>query len=383
MNTIIKKPVYLDYNATTPVDPEVAAAMLPFINTNFGNPSSSYSIGRYSKDAIEKARKQVAALIHCHPGEIFFTSGGTESNNHAITGAAFANMETGKHIITSTIEHPAVINVCRYLETCGFGVTWIGTDKYGAVNPADIEKAIRPDTILVTVMHANNEIGTVQPIKEIAAITNRKNVLFHTDAAQSAGKIKTDVSFTGIDLLSIAGHKLYAPKGIGALYIKEGVKINNLMFGGNQEKGVRPGTENVIHIVGLGMACEIAIRDFEKNHNNMLSSKEKLLNGLRDNLGSRITVNGNHTETLPNTLSVAFENVDAHTLSSLISQEVLISTGAACHSGSVKISPVLKAIDADLKTAAGTVRISTGRFTTIEEIDHAVKIISNAVLKLS
>ena len=383
MNTIIKKPVYLDYNATTPVDPEVAAAMLPFINTNFGNPSSSYSIGRYSKDAIEKARKQVAALIHCHPGEIFFTSGGTESNNHAITGAAFANMETGKHIITSTIEHPAVINVCRHLETCGFAVTWIGTDKYGAVNPADIEKAIRPDTILVTVMHANNEIGTVQPIKEIAAITNRKNVLFHTDAAQSAGKIKTDVSFTGIDLLSITGHKLYAPKGIGALYIKEGVKINNLMFGGNQEKGVRPGTENVIHIVGLGMACEIAIRDFEKNHNNMLSSKEKLLNGLRDNLGSRITVNGNHTETLPNTLSVAFENVDAHTLSSLISQEVLISTGAACHSGSVKISPVLKAIDADLKTAAGTVRISTGRFTTIEEIDHAVKIISNAVLKLS
>lgn len=379
----MKKPVYLDYNATTPIDPEVAAVMLPFINNNFGNPSSSYSIGRNNKEAIEKARIQVASLIRCHPGEIFFTSGGTESNNHAITGAAFANQKTGSHIITSSIEHPAVINVCRWLETSGFKVSYIGTDNYGAVNPTDIEKTIKPDTTVVTVMHANNEIGTIQPINDIAAITKRNNILFHTDAAQSAGKINTDVSSGGIDLLTLAGHKLYAPKGIGVLYIREGVKIRNLMLGGDQERGVRPGTENVIHIVALGKACEIAMRDFEENHKNMLSTKEKLITGLRDKLGSRVRVNGNHTDTLPNTLSLAFENVGAHTLASNISQEVLISTGAACHSDSTEISAVLKAIGTDLKTAAGTVRVSTGRFTTSEDINHAVEVLSSAVLNLS
>ena len=379
----MKKPVYLDYNATTPIDPEVAAVMLPFINNNFGNPSSSYSIGRNNKEAIEKARIQVAGLIRCHPGEIFFTSGGTESNNHAITGAAFANQKTGRHIIASSIEHPAVINVCRWLETSGFIVSYIGTDKYGAVNPDDIEKAIRPDTTLVTVMHANNEIGTIQPINDIAAITKRNNILFHTDAAQSAGKINTDVSSGGIDLLTLAGHKLYAPKGIGVLYIREGVKIRNLMLGGDQERGVRPGTENVIHIVALGKACEIAMRDLERNHKNMLSTKELLFSGLRDKLGGRVKVNGNHTDTLPNTLSLAFDNVGAHTLASIISQDVLISTGAACHSDSTEISAVLKAIGTDLKTAASTVRVSTGRFTTSEEIEHAVEVLSSAVLKLS
>ncbi len=308
----MKKPVYLDYNATTPIAPEVAEAMTPFIYTSFGNPSSFYSIGRQGKEAIEKARIQVAGLIRCHPGEIFFTSGGTESNNHAISGAAFANREAGRHIITSSIEHPAVTNVCRWLETCGSDVTYTGTDKYGAVDPAEIEKAIRPDTILVTVMHANNEIGTIQPINDIAAITKKNNILFHTDAAQSAGKIKVDVSSGMIDLLTMAGHKLYSPKGIGVLYLREGVKIRNLMHGGEQENGVRPGTENVIHIVALGKACEIAGRDLEETHNNLLSTREKLLSGLREKLGSRVRVNGNHANTLPNTLSLAFKDVGAH-----------------------------------------------------------------------
>ena len=379
----MEKPIYLDYNATTPVDTEVANEILPYIQNLFGNPSSSYAIGRTSKEAIIKARKQVANLINAKPEEIVFTSCATESNNLAIHGFVLANKDKGKHIITSTVEHPAVTEVCKYLTTLGYEITYLPVDAFGKVNPVDVQKAIRPDTALITIMHANNEVGTIQPISEIATIAKKNNIAFHTDASQSVGKIEADVTKLGVDLLTIAGHKLYAPKGIGALYIKQGVKIENLLHGASQEKGIRPGTENVIHIVGLGKACEIAKRDFEKNSLNMLTMRDSLLNGLKNNLGEQVKVNVNIQNCLPNTLSIAFDKVEAHTLASVISKDIFISTGSACHADSIEISSVLKAMNINIKTAAGTVRISTGKYTTTEEIETAVRIISDAVKKLS
>lgn len=379
----MKKPVYLDYNATTPIDPEVAKEMLPYIHSSYGNPSSSYSIGRMNREAIERARNQIADLINAKPEEIVFTSGGTESNNHAIRGAVFANKEKGKHIITSSVEHPAVTEVCRYLNSLGYEITYVPVDKHGKVNPNDVENAIRSDTVLITIMHANNEVGTIQPVKEIASYARRNNILFHMDAAQSVGKIDTDVAVPGVDLLSIAGHKLYAPKGIGALYIKQGTKIENLLYGAGQEKGIRPGTENVPYIVALGKACEIAQRDLKKNNAHMYRMRERLLSGLRQKLGSIVRLNADLENCLPNTLSIAFGNVDAHTLSSIIGSEVFISTGSACHADSVEISSVLKAMNINIKTASGTVRISTGKYTTDEEIDLAIGAISDKVLKLN
>ncbi len=379
----MEKPIYLDYNATTPIDKEVANEMTPFIQTFYGNPSSSYAIGRTSKEAINKARKQVASLINARPEEIVFTSCATESNNLAIHGFVLASKDKGKHIITSAVEHPAVTEVCKYLTTLGYEITYLQVDAFGMVNPVDVEKAIRPDTALITIMHANNEVGTIQPISEIATVARKNNITFHTDASQSVGKIEADVIKLGVDLLTIAGHKLYAPKGVGALFIKQGVKIENLLHGANQEKGIRPGTENVIHIVGLGKACEIAKRDFKKNSQNMLSMRDSLLNGLKNNLGDQVNVNVNLQNCLPNTLSLAFDKVEAHTLASIISKDIFISTGSACHADSIEISYVLKAMNINIKTAAGTVRISTGKYTTSEEIETSVKIISAAVKKLS
>lgn len=381
--TSMEKPVYLDYNATTPTDQEVVNEMMPYLQICFGNPSSLYSIGKSNKDAINRAREQVANLINAKPEEIIFTSGGTESNNHSIQGIALANKDKGKHIITSAIEHPAVTEVCKHLNSLGYEITYLPVDTFGMVNLKDVENAVRPDTVLITIMHANNEVGTIQPVKEIASVAQERNIMFHTDASQSAGKIDTDVKFLGVDLLTIAGHKLYAPKGIGALYIRQGTKIENLMYGAGQERGIRPGTENVPQIVGLGKACEIAKRDFDKNRKNMLSMKERLLNGLRNNLGEKVKVNGNLENCLPNTLSIAFDKVESHALASLISNNLLISTGSACHSGSTEISSVLKAMNVNIMTAAGTVRISTGKNTTVQEIDFATEILLNAVSKLS
>lgn len=379
----MKKPVYLDYNATTPIDPEVAAEMLPYLQTHFGNPSSSYSIGRSNKEAVERAREQVANLINAKSEEICFTSCATESNNLAIQGIAMANQQKGKHIITSSIEHPAVTEVCKYLSSLGWDVTYLPADNYGSVNPKDVKNAIRKDTVLITIMHANNEVGTIQPIQEIGKIARQNNIIFHTDASQSVGKIEADVNKLRVDLLTIAGHKLYAPKGIGALYIRKGTPIENLIHGAGQEKGIRPGTENVIHTVGLGKACAVALRDFKQNRQNMQVSRDRLLNGLISQLENKVHVNVNLENCLPNTLSVAFENVSAHALASFISSEVLISTGSACHSGETTISAVLQAMNLDFRTAAATVRISTGKSTTKEEIDFAVEVISNAVKKLS
>lgn len=379
----MRNPVYLDYNATTPIDPEVVAEMLPYIRSSHGNPSSSYSIGRDNKEAVNRARKKVADLINAKPEEIVFTSGGTESNNHAIRGIALANKEKGRHIITSSIEHPAVTEVCRYLNTLGYEITYVPVDTQGKVNPNDVLNAVRPDTILITIMHANNEVGTIQPVPEIASIARKYNINFHTDAAQSVGKIDTDITVLGVDLLSIAGHKLYAPKGIGALFVKQGTKIENLMYGAGQEKGIRPGTENVPYIVALGKACEIAQREMEQNNAHMYRMRERLITGLRQKLGSIVTLNADLNNCLPNTLSMAFEKVDAHTLTSLIGNEIFISTGSACHADSVEISSVLKAMNIDIKTATSTVRISTGKYTTEEEIDLAIGIISDKVQKLN
>lgn len=379
----MKKPVYLDYNATTPIDPEVADEMLPYIHSSFGNPSCSYSPGRINREAINIARKQVADLINANPEEIVFTSGGTESNNHAIRGIAFAGKEKGKHVITSTVEHPAVTEVCRYLNSQGYEITYIPVDMHGKVNPHDVENAVRPDTVLITIMHANNEVGTIQPVQKIASIARNNNIIFHTDAAQSVGKIETDVTRLEVDLLTIAGHKLYAPKGIGALYIKEGTNIENLMYGAGQEKGIRPGTENVPYIVALGKACEIAQRDLEKNNAHMNRMRERLLSGLLQKLGSMVKLNSDLRNCLPNTLSIAFEKVDAHTLTSVIGNDVFISTGSACHADSVEISSVLKAMNIDISTATCTVRISTGKYTTEEEIDLTIKAISDKVLILN
>lgn len=378
----MKTPVYLDYNATTPIAPEVVEEMLPYIQTHFGNPSSSYDFGRQNKQAIEKARLQVAELIGAKPEEIVFTSGGTESNNHAIRGIALANSEKGKHIITSQIEHPAVNEVCNYLEKHGFDITRLPVDSAGNVNPAHVEKAIRTDTVLITIMHANNEVGTMQPIHEIGEIAKKYGVYFHTDAAQSVGKIKTDVNEMGVDLLSIAGHKLYAPKGIGALYMRNGVKLENMIFGAGQEKGRRPGTENVPNIVALGKACELARSNLKMNQQHLFKMRQLMIDGLKEKCRAAIYLNADLNNCLPNTLSIAFENVEAHTLASMVNNRILFSTGSACHSGSVEMSPVLKAMQVNPKIASGTVRISTGKYTTEEEISFVVDVLSENVNKL-
>lgn len=375
----MSNPVYLDYNATTPVDKEVLAEMLPFLSEWFGNPSSSYKIGSKNKEAIEIARQQVAELIGAHTDEIVFTSGGTESNNHAIRGIAFANRHKGKHIVTSTVEHPAVLEVCSYLEKFGFETTLVPVDKNGKVNPREVEAAIRPDSVLITIMHANNEVGTIQPISKISEIARKHHVTFHTDAAQSVGKIETNINELGVDLLSIAGHKLYAPKGVGALYIRRGTKIENLLYGARQENGFRPGTENVPYFVALGKACQIARCNFEANVGNMRSSRDGLLNGLKNEFGERIIQNIDLANCLPNTLSVAIMGIDAHQLKAQINNEVLISTGSACHAGSVNISPVLRAMNVDQQIAASTLRISTGKNTSFDDVDWAVNAIGKAV----
>ncbi len=375
------KPIYLDYNATTPHDPEVIAAMRPFLETEFGNPSSSHAYGAAPRKAIDKARRQVGTMLNCRPREVIFTSGGSESNNHAIKGIAWLLKEKGNHIITSSIEHPAVLEVCRYLASCGFETTYLPVDRQGMVNIVDVEKAIRPDTILVSIMHANNEVGTIQPIAEIAGLAKKHGIITHTDAAQSCGKIPTDVYALGVDLLSMAGHKLYAPKGVGALYIRETVDPGIFCHGAAQEMGWRAGTENVLEIVGLGQACEIAAEDMEKKMVPMIKLRDRFHNGLRRRTKD-IRLNGHPDERLPNTLSLCFKGLEANRILEEISESVAASAGAACHSGQVAVSPVLEAMGIPLDWAKGTLRFSLGRMTTIDEIDTAIDAVVRAVDKL-
>ncbi|MFH1755470.1 MAG: selenide, water dikinase SelD [Candidatus Latescibacterota bacterium] len=377
------KPIYLDYNATTPILPEVAQAMTPFLHEHFGNPSSNHSFGIASKRAIEEARAKLARLVRCDCADVIFTSGGTESNNIALKGVAFAYPDRGRHIITSAVEHPAVMQVCRWLATQGFELTVLPVDGYGAVDPADLEKAITSETMLVTVMHANNEVGTIEPIRALADIAHRHGALMHTDAAQSLGKIPATMDSLGADLISIAGHKLYAPKGIGALCVRSHVQLAKLLHGADHESGRRPGTENVLEIVGLGEASRLADAHLESNMSHYQQMRDRMHEGLLRELGEEtVRLNGHPTRRLPNTLSVSFHHVEANTLLAEIGNQVAASAGAACHTDKVEMSPVLEAMKVPVEWAMGTVRFSVGNSTTSQDIDRAVTIVAKAVKRL-
>ncbi len=370
------KKIYLDFNASTPIAPEVAEAMHPFLSDHYGNPSSRHWAGITAREAVENARLRVAGLLGCAPDEIVFTSGGTESNNHAIKGSFSSNQHRGKHIITTQIEHPAVIQPCRFLERLGAEVTYVPVDGTGMVDPDDVRKAITGRTILVSVMHANNEVGTIQPIAEISRITRDREVLFHTDAAQSAGKISTSIAELDVDLMSLAGHKVYAPKGVGVLYIRRGVEIEPFVHGAGHESGRRAGTENVILDVGFGKACELA-----QSWIGMTRVKSYMtffLERLHSEHGKRIVLNGHPTKRLPNTLNISFVGmVGAEILGKL--EGVAASTGSACHAGSVELSPVLRAMGITEKVGMGAVRFSLGRSTTIQEIEYLIDQIHHVI----
>jgi cysteine desulfurase NifS/selenium donor protein len=372
--------IYLDYNATTPVDPEVVAAMKPALESVFGNPSSQHAYGMEARKIVETARAQVAGLLGCNKEEIIFTSGGTESNNHAIKGAVLANRNRGRHVITSQIEHPATLEVCRFLQREGFEITFLPVDSAGRISIAEIEAAIRKDTILISIMHANNEIGTIQPIEEISRLAKSHKIILHTDAAQSAGKIPCNVKKLGIDLLSFTGHKFYGPKGIGGLFIREGTGIEKIIHGADHEANRRAGTENVPEIAGFGKAAEQASENLISNQETMQRMRDLLWKQLSDSLPG-IRRNGSSDHCLPNTLSVSFPGIDANTILSA-AEGVAASAGAACHAATENISHVLKAIGLSASDAQGTIRFSTGKSTTHEEILKAASIISKTVLPM-
>ncbi|RWK64788.1 cysteine desulfurase family protein [Mesorhizobium sp.] len=361
--------IYLDYNASTPIDPSVTAAMRPYLDEAFGNPSSGHWASMPAKAALEKARSQVAALLDCAPDEIVFTSGGSEANNLAIKGTFFALRHKGEHIVTTTVEHPAILAPCRFLEQLGAAVTYVPVDSTGRVDPEDVRRAITPRTILISVMHANNEVGTIQPIEEIGAIAREHGVRFHTDAAQSVGKIATKVDTLGVDLLTIAGHKLYAPKGVGALYVRSGLRLEPLIHGAGHEHGRRAGTESALLAVGLGAACALA-GDLEPMA-RVRVLRDRFWDALQESFGDRVALNGHPQHRLPNTLSVSFVGmIGAEVLSRL--DGVAASTGSACHAGRVELSPVLTAMGVPEKIGMGAVRFSLGRATTSAETDAVV-----------
>ena len=374
------KAIYLDYNATTPIAPEVAEAMLPYLQEHFGNPSSSHWYGAQTKKAVELARRQVAKLLNCEPDEVVFTSGGSEANNYAIKGYALANQDRGDHIITSQIEHPAVLEVCRYLERQGFSVSYLPVDEYGMVDVDTLRKEITLQTILISIMHANNEVGTIQPIAEIADLAKQYGIAMYSDAAQSVGKIPVNVATLGVDLLSVAGHKLYAPKGIGALYVRHGIQLEKFMHGADQERNHRAGTENVLEIVGLGKACEIAQRDLQSNMAHSKAMRERLHEGIASQI-EQVRLNGHPEQRLPNTLSLSFQGIEANTLLAEL-DDVAASAGAACHSDDIDVSAVLTAMKVPLDYAMGTIRLSTGRMTTKEDVDTAVSRIVEVAKRL-
>jgi len=371
------RPVYFDYNATTPVDPRVLEVMLPYLREQFGNPSSSHAYGLAAHAAVERARGQVAALLGCAPEEIIFTGGGSEADNLAIKGIAEANQERGDHLITSQIEHPAVLATCRYLERRGFRVTYLPVDRYGRVNPDDVQRAITPRTILITLMHANNEVGTLQPLAAIGHLARARGIPFHTDAAQSVGKLPTRVAELGVDLLTVAGHKLYAPKGVGALFVRRGLRLEPLIHGAGHEGGRRAGTENTAGLVGLGEACRLAGKGLDAEAGRLRSLRDRLHQGLATQVG-QVYLNGHPSERLPNTLNVSFAGVDGNALLSL-TPEVAASTGSACHAGRTEPSAVLLAMGVSPELALGAVRFSLGRWTTAEEVDRVIPLLAGRV----
>ena len=384
MSTLLVKethmpPIYLDYNATTPVDPLVVEKLLHYLHERFGNPSSSHEYGREAKDAVETARAQLAALLGAEPSEIIFTSGGTEANNQALIATARANAERGRHIITTEIEHPAVLNPLLWLDEQGFSVTILPTDTYGLIDPAAVERAITPHTTLISVMHANNEVGTIQPLAEIGAIARKQGIAFHTDAAQSVGKIQTRVDELQVDLLTVAGHKFYAPKGVGALYVRKGTAIESYLYGAGHESGRRAGTENVPYIVALGAAAELAQQRIAAGSTGTVALRDRLQSRLQE-LIDGVELNGHPTERLPNTLNVSFSGVVGAELLEQI-PEIAASTGAACHGGISKLSGTLAAMGLSRERNLGAVRFSIGQWTTRDEVDRVVELVAAGVRK--
>jgi len=377
------KKIYLDNNATTPLDPAVLEAMLPYLREDFGNPSSIHQFGRKIKVAIEEAREKVANLIGAEPLEIIFTSCGSESDNMAIKGvASYLSKKKGNHIITSQIEHPAVLETCQFLEKNGYEVTYVSVDKYGTVDLQEIEDAVKESTILITIMHGNNEIGTVQPLKDIGEIAKKHGIYFHTDAVQSAGKIPTKVDELGVDLLSLAGHKLHGPKGVGALYVKKRTRMHYLINGGHQERGRRAGTENVAGIVGLGAACEIAGKEMESEAKRLTVIRDALYKGIMERIPD-VQLNGHPTNRLPTTLNMSFKYVEGESLLiNLDLKGVAISTGSACSSGSLEPSHVLLALKIPHEIIHGSLRFSFGRFNKPEEVDYVLEVLPPIVEKM-
>lgn len=366
----MNKRIYLDFNASTPAAPEVITAMRAVMEEPYGNPSSGHWAGTAAREALEKARAQVAGVLGCKPAEVVFTSGGSEANNAAIKGLFFAKTASNPHIITTQVEHPAILNPCRFLERLGALVTYLPVDRFGRVDPGDVQRALRPSTVLISVMHANNEVGTTQPIQEIARIARPRGVLLHSDAAQSVGKIPTNVRELGVDLLSVAGHKLYAPKGVGALYIREGVSIEPLIHGAGHESGRRAGTENVLLDVALGAACELALSRGVTDAVRTL--RDLFWRMLQDKFGDRVVLNGHPFQRLPNTLNVSFLGTSGAEMLGRV-PEVAASTGSACHAGSVELSPVLRAMGVSPEVGMGAVRFSLGRTTTRDDIEAIVQ----------
>lgn len=384
--------VYLDYNATTPVAPEVLEAMLPYFSAEFGNASSIHTFGQNARAAVETAREEVAALIGARSQEIFFTSGGTESDNHAIFGivsssatsstSSVSSRSARPHIITSFVEHEAVLNACQALEKQGVDVTYLHVDQDGSIDLEDLRAALRKDTVLITIMHANNELGTVQPLEEIGCVAKEADVYFHTDAVQSAGKIPIDVQQFQLDLLSLSGHKLYAPKGIGALYVRGGTRLKQLLYGGHHQRGVRPGTENVAGIVGLGKAAAIARHALANDAQRLTALRDQLERGLLCRV-PHSRINGGHAVRTPNTANLVFPGVEGEALLIALDLKGLAcSTGAACSSGAVEPSHVLTAIGLPAEEARASLRFSLGRLSTQADIDFALQVIPAVVAQL-
>lgn len=371
--------IYMDHSATSQVDPEVFKAMEPYFVQQFGNASTLYSLGRDARKAMENARAQVASLIGAKTEEIIFTSGGTESDNIAIKGTAYRLKDKGNHIITSAIEHPAVEETCKYLEKNGFEVTYLPVYKEGIVRVSDLEDVITDKTILITIMHANNEIGTIQPISEIGKIARERKIYFHTDAVQTVGKIPVNVEELNVDMLSISAHKVYGPKGIGALYVKKGVRLEPIIHGGGHERGLRPGTENVSGIIGLGKACELAEKNLTENAKYITNLRDKLINGVLDSV-EQSYLNGHRTERLPNNANFRFTGIEGESLVlHLDSKGIAASTGSACSSKKLEPSHVLTALGLEQVDAHGSLRLTLGKENTKEDVDHAIESIKEVV----
>lgn len=367
------KLIYLDHAATTPPLPEVRTAMDSFLGESFGNPSALYGIGREAKKAVEDSRRKVASLISASPGELYFTSGGSESDNLALWGSLIARSEKGNHIVTSAIEHHAVLDTAEFLEKLGFEATVVGVDGEGLVDPADVEAAIRPDTVIVSVMHANNEVGTIQPIREIAGVCRKAGVYFHTDAVQTVGNIPVDVDELGVDILSLSGHKLYGPKGVGAIYIRNGTKISPLVHGGAQEDRMRAGTENVPGIVGLGVAAEKAVPEMKENNERIMELRDYLIEGVLGSIGES-SLNGHRERRLPNNTNFVFKGIEGEAVClHLDALGICASTGSACDTESLSPSHVLLAMGVDPMVAQSSVRFTLGRETTRDDLDYVIE----------